>query len=233
MDIKPLMLAALLLSACGSSGGGSPQQPEVYPPWRGGLIGVWEPASNPRGAIILHQGHSAWHCYGYSCNLTPIAQRFAYAGYVVYGMEMPPDSPHEVGPIDRFIDPVRMVLDAIEPSGLPIYMVGLSGGGWTTTVTTYLDSRIKRGYSVAGDHPVYSLWGDWESKNPPADYLTMYAAAGSRLVHIYNFNDPCCFAGIEGDQGFPYVNDTTHDQHEISPWAVYYILADMAGVPTP
>lgn len=204
----------IALTGCGDSAG------DDKPNWRGGLVGVYEPAGTPVGKAILHQGHDCFDGCRYGDSLVPVAQRFAAAGFVVYAMEMPP-LPHE-GPIERFTDPVTRLLDAIGPA----YMVGLSGGGWTTSVMTARDPRIIRGYSVAGD-----LYGrgadDWEQIN--TDYRATYDAAGDRLLHIYNFNEGGAMSGITGDIGIPYVNDYTATAHTITPWAVDFIVADIAA----
>lgn len=205
----------MVLAACG--GGASDDKPN----WRGGLVGVWEPAGEPIGKLILHQGHDCFDGCRYGESLVPVAQRFAAAGYLVYGMEMPP-LPHDAGPFDRFTAPVVALLDAIGPA----YMVGLSGGGFTTTVMTARDPRIIRGYSVAGDlHGIGA--DDWEQTQ--IDYAATYAAAGARLLHIYNFYEGGPWSGLSGDLGFPYVNDYTATTHTITPWAVDFIVADIAA----
>lgn len=213
------ILLCLFLAACGSGESNSNTT------WNGGIWSVWSPATPNGKAIILHQGHSPFNYADH--DLTGVAQQFSDAGFVVYGMEMPFPSPHDSGPLSKFTDPVTKLVDELTKQGLKTYMVGLSGGGWTTTVVTYLDPRIIKGYSVAGDHPTESYMGDWESKNPPAPYKDMYAATSGRLVHIYNWDDPCCFARIQGDIGGEYVTDYTTQRHEISAWAVSYIISDI------
>lgn len=164
-------------------------------------------------------------------NLYPIADALCTAGYMVAGFEMPP-FPH-VAPIERFYRPVLDFIDTI-PADVPIYMIGLSGGGWTTTVVTSLCPRIVKGYSVAGDLPLDLRvppgdTGDWEQQNPPLDYRTMYAMAAGRLLHIFNAYDYCCFryTGTEDELGGPFVVDYTHSDHKISQWALKVIMADM------
>lgn len=80
--------------------------------------------------------------------------------------------------------------------------VGLSGGGWATTVMAAIDPRIQRSYAVAGSVPldfrsVLPREGDWEQYAIPLDYLDLYAMAvddsGRRGYLFYNGKDPCCF----------------------------------------
>lgn len=80
--------------------------------------------------------------------------------------------------------------------------VGLSGGGWATTLMAAIDPRIQRSYAVAGSVPLdfraaLPREGDWEQYALPLDYLDLYAmsvdAADRRSYLFYNGNDPCCF----------------------------------------
>ena len=90
-------------------------------------------------------------------------------------------------------------------------MVGLSGGGWTTTFYSAIDPRIARSYPVAGTLPFHLRaveprlgWGDWEQSMSPiyrhVNYLELYVLGsvgrGRRQVQVLNQYDPCCFAGI-------------------------------------
>ena len=50
-----------------------------------------------------------------------------------------------------FIEPVVLAVNYAEALGYDeIVMLGLSGGGWTTTVSAAVDSRIKLSIPVAG-----------------------------------------------------------------------------------
>lgn len=209
------ILLCLFLVACGSTGTNDD------PTWRGGLIGVWEPVGEARGKIVLHQGHAAFSSPEYPpASLVPIAEQLAAAGYLVYGIEMPP-MPHEGRPLSDFTNPVTNLLDAIGPA----YMVGLSGGGFITTVVTATDTRIIRGFSVSGDAPldVWTGQRDWEQTL--VDYRALYASAGDRLMHLYYWVDGCCFGGISGDVGYAYVTFTDNDgEHMISGDALRFIV---------
>ncbi len=175
------------------------------------------PVSSNNANIILHNGHGPW-----TCSMTLAANNFARAGFTVYRAEMPA-SPHDLES-EFFLDTDRLLNDL---SGKTIYMVGLSGGGWTTTMATALNPEIAKGYSVAGDHPVESYDGDYEQQNPPLEYSQAYSIAVNRLLHIYNKYDTCCFSNVTGNIGTPYVIDDTHRGHRISQWATNYIINDI------
>ena len=85
-------------------------------------------------------------------------------------------------------------------------MVGLSGGGWTTTLISALDHRISKNYSIAGSFPFYMKaarlnFGDYEQSKPElysiATYEELYIMSSfytdQRSVQIFIYNDPCCF----------------------------------------
>lgn len=218
-----MLVLSLMLAGCGSEDRN----------WKGGLYNVWEPQGQQVGVMILHQGHDCFAgCSSSNHNLVPVAESFAAEGFRVYGFEMPP-RPHDNGPIERFFQPVVDFINAIEP-GMPVYMAGLSGGGWTTSVVTALAPRVKRGYSVSGDIPIdvrpLTDDADFEQRNPPHDYRVLYAMAGDRLLHIYNFNEGGYFGGLSGDLGYAYVNHHSATTHTFSRESVEFILAELRGL---
>lgn len=95
-------------------------------------------------------------------------------------------------------------------------MIGLSGGGWTTTVYPALDPRITRSYPTAGSLPFFlrsappkpsPTTGDWEQRldrHPVfygiSDFPDIYALASvgrhRRQTQILNRFDACCFNGV-------------------------------------
>jgi hypothetical protein len=113
-------------------------------------------------------------------------------------------------PLKVFMQPVLAALNyAIKTHGRyeGIYMAGLSGGGWTTTLYAALDPRIKASFPVAGSLPIAlttfseSRIGDWEQTTAlykVADYLDLYLLGtypGRTQIQMLNVKDPCCFAG--------------------------------------
>lgn len=220
--MRKFIVLLILLAGC--------VHPEPVPQvnWPGGLRYVLEPAGVPIGVVILHQGHNPFDAPNDPISsLVPVSERLVQEGYAVACFEMPPM--WHSGSIEKFYNPVLQYIETV--TGGPIFMIGLSGGGWTTTVTTAISNRITKGYSVAGDHPELSLAGDWEQQNPPYPYRTMYQMAISRLLHVYNAYDSCCYryAGwTEEEIGTPFIVDYTHQNHMISPWAIEQIIEDMA-----
>ena len=94
-----------------------------------------------------------------------------------------------------------------------IYMMGLSGGGWTTTLYAALDPRIKFSFPVAGSIPVYlrdagdigdAEQGYYEEYDPEglysiANFEELYVLGSHgdnrRQIQILNEFDNCCFYG--------------------------------------
>jgi hypothetical protein len=106
------------------------------------------------------------------------------------------------------LEPVAVTLNLLtrERSWRRIAMVGLSGGGWTTTVYAAVDPRIELSFPVAGSLPLplrFQGLGDWEQYAPTlyriADYPQLYALGasgrGREQLQILHLHDVCCFAG--------------------------------------
>jgi pimeloyl-ACP methyl ester carboxylesterase len=117
-----------------------------------------------------------------------------------------------------------------------IITLGISGGGWATTLMAALDPRITHSFAVAGSVPlayrVPTVEGDWEQYNLPIDYLDLYAMSvaetGRKSYLLYNGHDSCCFRyaavapwaralidrldAFPGDFGiYTQLGDTTHE----------------------
>jgi hypothetical protein len=119
-----------------------------------------------------------------------------------------PDNGH---PVKYFVEPVIVVLNYLEnnKSDLTVSMVGISGGGWTTTLAAAIDERIKYSFPVAGSYPIYLRsnskrdWGDYEQSVPDlyktVNYLELYILGSygknRQQLQIINRYDSCCFAG--------------------------------------
>ena len=121
-------------------------------------------------------------------------------------------------PLKFFVEPIIVSLNYIEQNFDydNYYMVGLSGGGWTTTLTSALDHRISKNYSIAGSFPLYMKsdrlnFGDYEQSKPElysiATYAELYIMSSfytdQHSVQIFIYNDPCCFQA-ELYEKFPY-----------------------------
>ena len=163
----------------------------------------------------------------------------------------------EFSPIKFFVEPIGVSLNYLDKNFNfdSYYMVGISGGGWTTVLFSAIDDRITQSYSVAGSVPMFMRSdskniGDYEQIVPElyriANYLELYILSSfgdeRKHVQIFNKNDPCCFSGnvsglydykineklIELDSGnfFLYIDDT-HKEHKISEYSRTLILQHM------
>ena len=121
-------------------------------------------------------------------------------------------------PIKYFVEPIVLSLNYIDENYDydDYYMVGISGGGWTTVLYSAIDQRISQSYSVAGSYPLYlrqevKNLGDYEQNNPNiyriSNYLELYIMSSfgndRKLVQLFIYNDPCCFQA-ELYEKFPY-----------------------------
>jgi hypothetical protein len=123
-----------------------------------------------------------------------------------------------------FLEPLVVTLNHAQAAYRPasVEMLGLSGGGWTTTVYAALDPRVNHSYPAAGSLPFFlraaspkpsPTTGDWEqtrasfpgfyssiTAGTADDYLEMYvmASVGENRgqLQILNRFDDCCFNGV-------------------------------------
>ncbi len=151
----------------------------------------------------------------------------------------------DFSPLKYFIHPIILSLNYIDEfyNYASYDMVGLSGGGWTTIISSAIDNRISQSFSVAGSYPLYLRYesqniGDYEQLHPDiykiANYLELYVMGSSgdnrKLVQIFNKYDPCCFTGelsesyetlvkkkaSELNGNFEIYIDASHKEHKIS-----------------
>ena len=198
------------------------------------------PAQGNNKLIIYHGGHD-----GDFIVAKDLISFFLQQGFAVIGMSMPLEGANNhpvvelehVGkveltfhdqlkllkmksghPVQLFLTPVAVVLNYAQPLGYEsIFMTGVSGGGWTTTMYSALDPRITRSYPAAGTLPLHlredrkrtnsaqrpADWGDYEQTIPElqsiANYLDLYLLGSlgehRKQLQIINKNDPCCFGG--------------------------------------
>jgi hypothetical protein len=164
-------------------------------------------------------------------------------------------SPQNGHPIKYFIEPVVIILNYIENQLKYsfISMLGISGGGWTTTLSAAIDTRINYSFPVAGSYPIYLRsnspkdWGDYEQTVSEiynqVNYLELYILGASgikrRQIQVINEYDICCFSGTKwktykdivrnlvhklGDGEFDVFMDSTHKEHIISPIVINKII---------
>jgi hypothetical protein len=194
------------------------------------VVELQHPIGKPRGFVIVHGGHG-----DVEDELRPLMQALIDRGFVVALMNMPlsgwnprplvrlPDYGAVVlrthnqlgllpgGPgraLALFLDPVVVTVNEARAMGFDsVGMVGLSGGGWTTTVSAAIDPRIGRAFDVAGSLPLHLRTspedqGDFEQLLPGfyavVSFEDLYVLGalepGRQHVQIFNDEDPCCFA---------------------------------------
>lgn len=134
--------------------------------------------------------------------------------------ELPPWERAGFSTLTFFLEPLTVTLNYAQATYRPasVEMVGLSGGGWTTTVYSALDPRVTRSYPVAGSLPFFlrpaspkpsPTIGDFEQTKAALpgfyaaesdDFLDMYVLAstgrGRGQLQVLNRFDDCCFNGV-------------------------------------
>jgi hypothetical protein len=188
--------------------------------------------------VVVHHGHAcslnddpSEKDMGYGLQRT--IKALVKGGYGVLGVFMPQMRPgdctggHEAimrlategSPLRFFLEPTALGLNYLQQKSgsesIPKYrrfqMVGLSGGGWTTTVYAALDPRIACSVSIAGTLPLYLRFngsvGDQEQFEPnfyrlagyPDLYLLAANGKGRSHIQILNRRDDCCFGEAQHD----------------------------------
>lgn len=198
------------------------------------------PAQANGKLIIYHGGHD-----GDFIIARDLIAFFLKNGFSVIGMSMPLEAPNNnpvvdlenIGkvqlafhdqikllkmksghPVQVFLTPVAVIVNYVQPLGYnSMFMTGVSGGGWTTTMYAALDPRIARSYPAAGTLPLHlredrrrsnsaqrpADWGDYEQTIPElhaiANYLDLYILGSvgeqRKQLQIVNKYDPCCLGG--------------------------------------
>ena len=237
-------------------------------------------SSKPNNELIIyHQGHGSEFIKEYD-----IVQKFLNNGYDVIVISMPlvgknnqPEIELEgfgkvkftshkyfifldnetFSSIKLFIEPSILTVNYAQKLGYEkIYMIGFSGGGWTTVLVSAIDPRISKSYHIAGSYPIYirfldaKSWGDYEQMELGlyriANYLELYILGSygdnRKQVQILNLYDSCCFSGryylsyenilykkieLLGKGNFTIFVDDTHSQHELSKTVLNFIIDDL------
>ena len=240
------------------------------------IVYLFQPKQSINELVLYHQGHSG----GFINGKTTIG-KLLDSGYTVAAFSMPligmnnqPNVEIEnLGLIKivkhdqfsmleeenfssmyYFLNPVSVTLNYIDDNyDLTNYhMVGISGGGWTTTLYSAIDNRISKSFSVAGSIPLSlraekSDVGDYEQFNSEfykiANYVELYIMSSygenREFIQIFNKFDSCCFGGTPNDKyekeihdiilklgsgSFQVIIDETHNEHKISDYALEHIL---------
>jgi hypothetical protein len=160
-------------------------------------------------------------------------------------------------PFKYFMEPMAVGLNyALGEEYEKAHMIGISGGGWTTTLYAALDTRIKCSFPVAGTYPLYLRsestrdWGDYEQTEPnlyrianyPELYIMGAVGKGRKQFQILNKYDSCCFAGPKWEVyyepiqnivkkfnsgTFELYSDESHKEHMISPAVIKIVLEQL------
>ncbi|MBI2374817.1 MAG: ricin-type beta-trefoil lectin domain protein [Deltaproteobacteria bacterium] len=211
------------------------------------LAYLFRPRDGNNRAVIVHHGHACVLDDGPGSGTQDLGiQRTIRAlladGYSVVGMNMPWIRPgnSELGvdadcrfnhsavldlpttsgsPLKFFLEPISIVINHLTAGGYSdVNMIGLSGGGWTTTLYAAVDPRVKMSFPVAGTLPLYlrvepysndeeqflpELYGAYGGEEGIAGYLDLYllgaSGAGRKQVQILNRQDDCCFGERQHD----------------------------------
>ncbi len=122
--------------------------------------------------------------------------------------------------ISLFVSPIILGIDSLtkENKFESISMVGISGGGWTTVLSSAADKRINYSFPISGSLPLslrsYDI-GDIEQYHLPFykkySYLDLYILGSSELsrgqVQMTISNDTCCFSGSRPELYKDYIDN--------------------------
>lgn len=178
--------------------------------------------------VILHLGHSPTCTFNDGTLNEPdvgmrrTLNRLLKEGYPVLAVYMPKVTPDDCrwdhnalfqlsvsgNPMKFFMEPTAVSLNYLikyYPNYRDIAMIGLSGGGWTTTVYAAIDPRIKVSIPVAGTVPlamrheedgfdIEQVLDDfYKIAGYPDLYILGSLGANRRQIQVLNHRDDCCF----------------------------------------
>jgi hypothetical protein len=206
------------------------------------------PANSLRNRlVIVHEGHACYLDDGPGSNrpdggIQRTVKALLANGYGVLALSMPRFSPPntELGDpgncnagdhasmfnlpltggnaLKFFLEPVIASINYLSSRYQDFNMIGLSGGGWTTTIVPAVDTRLKLSFAVAGSVPLYLRYEPYQSHDLEqylgafygasasrtagiAGYLDLYLLGshgpGRHQIQILNRHDDCCFGEAE------------------------------------
>lgn len=193
-----------------------------------GLSHYFIPKNKRNRLVVFHLGHSNNCTFNDGTAGEPDAgirrtlNRLLAEGFSVIAVYMPQVSPEECNerhnqlfsvaatgsPMKFFLEPTIVSINSIlstYPKIKDISMIGLSGGGWTTTLCAAIDPRIRLSIPVAGSVPLYMRWGSTighteehlESFYSIAGYPDLYVLGsygyGRTQIQVLNRHDDWCF----------------------------------------
>jgi hypothetical protein len=157
-------------------------------------------------------------------------------GFAVIGVYMPQITPEDCrwehdrlfqlkttgSPLKFFLEPTLVSLNYVRkklPQYTDVSMIGLSGGGWTTTLYAAVDPRVLVSIPVAGSLPLYlchegyghdieqRLDSFYRLAGYPDLYILGAYGVGRKQIQILNRQDDCCFGEKQHDRrlsGMPF-----------------------------
>ncbi len=160
---------------------------------------------------IVHDGHMACNTFtddesglsGSALGIQMTVNALLQDGYDVLFVLMPlyvPDqclenhpllftsayAPPVGSPIRYFLDTTLQSLNYLESLNTfsEVDMIGLSGGGWTTTLYSAIDPRIVRSFPVAGSIPLYLRGTVISAPSPDASFLGVSADSSTACNNL-------------------------------------------------
>jgi len=198
------------------------------------LVYSFVPTNAGTRLVIYHAGHDSGAGFtqpdyqpipGY--NAGDLVRSLVENGYTVVGVGMPfmywghaniPAPTAYMNHLRFFVEPPIRIINQFT-NATKVFMVGISGGGWTTTLVSALDARINVSAPTAGSLPLYVVPQprDWEQLLPglpvTCDYTNLYVMAADRPGRVQrqylNSNDECCFSGVSALANVDYTTNTT------------------------
>ncbi len=176
------------------------------------LVYSFVPTNAGTRLVIYHGGHDTSVTpigqpdYGNSpgpYNAGALVKQLVENGYTVVGIGMPFLWVGHIPPyiptncLRYFVEPTIRIINQF-PNATTVFMVGISGGGWTTTLAAAIDPRITVTAPTAGSLPFYIPAGsrDYEQLLPGisayCDYTNLYllgATSGRTQVQYLNSAD--------------------------------------------
>ena len=240
------------------------------------IVYLFLPEKSNEKLFIYHQGHAGDFIHG-----KQTIQKLLNAGFSVAAFSMPLEGMNSQPVIELdnigevkffkhnqlvlleeenfstliyFFSPINTTLNYLSENYAftDYYMVGISGGGWTSTIYPALDTRISKSFAIAGSIPlslrtVIDDVGDYEQFHPDlfsiTNYFQIYIMSSygedREFIQIFNKYDTCCFfnnsflAYDEKIQNFvnelnygkfTLVVDDTHTGHKISDYVIELII---------
>ena len=239
------------------------------------IVYIFHPDKSNNELILYHQGHSGGFINGKETIAYFIKHGYSVAAFSMplFGMNNQPLADSDFGklklvshnqfhllendefsPMSYFFTPITKILNYLDEfyDFKNYTMIGISGGGWVTTIYPAIDERISTSFSVAGSLPLSLRHdtkdiGDYEQYNESfykiANYFEIYLMSSfgenREFYQVFILNDPCCFSGTVSDQyeseikeilnqlgpgKFDIMIDETTSKHEISDHTREFIL---------